>query len=494
MSIAPRLLTEGKRFVRRLGLYEAIAFITGFVLMAYELVASRILAPTIGTSIYVWTSVIGIMIAALALGYAAGGWVADRRGVLQDIVWLLLAATVGVTITCVFYTPVLSTVTLLMHDPRLQGVAASALLFAPASFTMGMISPYLAKLRVNSLTTTGRSVAGLSALNSLGGIMGTFLTGFVFFNFIGSRETLGLLAVILLACSWAVQPRKYRREHIVASIAVCGILAIQMAAPAQAGTVADIDTPTSHYKIVDTRLDDRPLRVLIMGPGGYQSGVYTSGTKDLAFNYTQKLADVVAAAPHKDNILVLGGGAFTLPEYLGQHYPGSKINVVEIDAQLPAIAAQYFRYEPTPNIHVISQDARTYLHTTTATYDIVLVDVYNDAAVPFSVATHEYANDLYRTLKPDGVAAVNIIAAANEQCLPLLTALNDTYLSVFGAGRIYPLVDITNSVKQNIIAVYGSPPLSWADVLTGENPMPLPPGKTLTDNYAPTESLIQKCE
>ena len=60
LLLAKQLLTE-----TTLPIIE-VAFASGFVLMAYELAASRILAPTIGTSIYVWTSVIGVMIAALA--------------------------------------------------------------------------------------------------------------------------------------------------------------------------------------------------------------------------------------------------------------------------------------------------------------------------------------------------------------------------------------------------------------------------------------------
>jgi predicted membrane-bound spermidine synthase len=480
-------------FIKRLGLYEAIAFASGFVLMAYELAASRILAPTIGTSIYVWTSVIGVMIAALAIGYAAGGWIADRRSVAHDIAWLLIIAALGVTVTCVFSDAVLTTVAMVVSDVRIQGVIASAILFAPASFIMGMISPYLAKLRVNSLKSTGRSVAALSALNSLGGITGTFSAGFIFFNYIGSRETLALLAVLLLACSWLIVNQYRRRDRIIICIVVCSTLALQLASPVNASTVAEIDTPTSHYKIADVILDWRELRVLIMGPGGYQSGVYTSGSKDLAFNYTRKLADVIHAKPEKTRILILGGGAFTLPEYVAREYPDTAIDVIEIDTKLPGIAKQYFRYEPTANIHVIAEDARTYLTKTDKRYDVVVVDVYNDDAVPFSLATREYAASLKKIVQPNGVVAANIIAGANKECLPLLSSLNGTYRSAFSNARIYPLVDPKNRIKQNIIAIYGNTSLDWAEHLVGENTTVLPTGQKLTDNFAPTEHLIQKC-
>jgi predicted membrane-bound spermidine synthase len=482
-----------KRIVRRAGLYEAIAFITGFVLMAFELAASRILAPTIGTSAYVWTSVIGVMIAALALGYAAGGWVADRRANKGDIPWLLLASAMAIVITCMFSQSTLDSVSHVFHDPRVQGVLASTILFVPASFLIGMASPYLAKLRVQSVKTTGRSVAGLSASNSLGGITGTFCTGFIFFTIIGSRETLALLGGLLIACSWLIAPSVSRKPRIMLSAVLFGALLLQFTVPARAGVVADIDTPTSHYKIIDGTLNNQPVRVLIMGPGGLQSGAYRNGSKDLVFDYTRKIAEVTAAAPHKNRILILGGGAFSLPEYIGMHYPASQIDVVEIDPSLPSIAKQYFDYKQPANVRIFSEDARTYLQTTAERYDLVIVDAYNDSSIPFALATREYAAALKVATSPDGVVIANFIGAADDRCMPLLASMHQSYDSAFSRSLLYPLEDITLQKEQNIIAVYSNASLTWANDIAGSTFVGLRPGLTLTDNHAPIEYLHQKC-
>ncbi len=484
-----------KRFTRRVSRYELIAFITGFVLMAYELVASRILAPTIGTSIYVWTSVIGVMIAALALGYAVGGWLADQRGKRHDVVWLLLAAALCVLITGIFYVGTLESVTWVAKDPRIQGVIAATVLFAPASFIMGTISPYLAKLRINSLHTTGRSVALLSACNSLGGISGTFSAGFVFFSYLGLRQTLFLLTITLLASSWIIGGRSgHLRYRIIATIVLIILATLQLVSSMPSAIIADIDTPTSHYEVAKVKSNNRSVNVLITGPGGFQSGTYTSGNNDLVFGYTRQLASVVQAAPHKSRIAILGGGAFTLPEYLGRHYPDAQIDVVEIDPKLPQIAKQYFRYQQPNNVHIVAQDARAYLQATTAKYDIVIVDAYNDASVPFSLATHEYAVALHHVLNADGIAAVNIIAGKNAACLPLLRSLHSSYTSVFTQSRYYPIDDATMTTEQNIIGVYSNQSLAWANSLPHKTTATVPSGKALTDNFAPTERLIQSCK
>jgi predicted membrane-bound spermidine synthase len=482
-----------RSLIKRIGLYEVLAFVTGFVLMAYELAASRILAPAIGTSTYVWTSVIGVMIAALAAGYASGGWVADRRAERSDIVWLLIGSALAILATCMFYDATLNGVAYFLHDPRLQGVVASTILFVPASFLLGMASPYLAKLRVQSIKTTGRSVAGLSAANSFGGIAGTFCTGFIFFTVIGSRETLALLAGVLIACSWFILPRVQRRPRIIATTVLTGTLLLQFAVPVRAGVVADIDTPSSHYKIVDATLDGKPIRVLIMGPGGLQSGAYLDGSKTLAFDYTRKIAEVAAAAPHKDHILILGGGAFSLPEYLGRAYPDSRVDVVEIDPKLPGIAKRYFGYDQPANVRVFSEDGRTYLKNTTTKYDIIIIDAYNDSSIPFALATTEYAAGLKQALTPDGAVIANIIAGGSNSCMPLLASLHKTYSTAFDRALMYPLDDITMQTKQNIIAVYSNAPLTWANGIDGSTFVGVAPANAMTDNHAPIEYLQQKC-
>ena len=143
--------------------------------MTFELAAARILAPTVGSSTYVWTSIIGTIIAALSFGFYVGGRIADARARRRDVMWLLLVASGLIALTTVLYPHVLPWLADLEIDVRAQAVMAALLLFAPTSFVLGTISPYLAKLNVTSLKTAGTAVANLSMWDALGGITGTFL-------------------------------------------------------------------------------------------------------------------------------------------------------------------------------------------------------------------------------------------------------------------------------------------------------------------------------
>jgi len=478
---------ESKRNIHS---YEYIAFLSGFALLSFELVASRILAPAIGSSIYVWTSIIGVIIAALAAGYNFGGKLADRRVESLDVVWLLIASSAAITLTMLIAPVLLNAILQTSSDPRLQGVIASTVLFAPASFLLGAISPYLARLKNLSVKTTGRTIASLSALNSIGGIAGTFCTGFIFFSYIGSRDTLLFIIIVLIGSSWLIEPRRHYRYRVLAAVGII-IFSLVALRVKPAGVVAVIDTPSASYRISDIEYKGRPIRALAVGPGGLQSGIYRDGSNELVFGYTQKMADIVSAAPAKESVLILGGGAFTLPQYLAEKYPSTRIDVIEIDPELVLIARKYFAYKDPANVQIITQDARTFLNGNTKQYDIVLVDVYNDTLIPFTLATYEYTEQLRRAVKPSGLVAVNIIASDRGACGQLLAGIHAAYSRRFPVSWAYPISDNSLAVRQNIIIAYGFQPNA------GMQPDPLqlnlPAGPLLNDNFAPVEYLQSQC-
>lgn len=467
------------KFRIRLNRLEVIALVSGFVLMTYELAAARILAPGIGSSTYVWTSVIGVIIAALSLGYWIGGVMADKRGQAIDIARLLLLAALTIVITIIQYEITISWVASNFDDPRWQGVVASLILFAPTSFVLGTISPYLAKLNVRSLKTTGRSIASLSALNSIGGIIGTFVTGFILFGYIGSHETMVLTVVLMTAASWLVVPREEWKIRVLVTLCIV----ITVVVPTENTQAISIDTTSARYVITE----DDNVRLLLTGPGGAQSGVSLLDKDALVFWYTGQFADMVEATSERKDILILGGGAFTLPQYLAHKYPESQIDVVEIDPNLADIAREHFYYEDPANINLIFADARTYVNQTNKQYDIVLVDVYGDAHVPFTLLTKEYGDRIDHIVKPNGVVAANFIAGLEDECSVLLHALDAPYRRHFDYS-VYTVEDPADSLSNMIIA-YSDKPIVWA----GSEEITLETSRNYTDNFSPAERLQHAC-
>lgn len=468
---------------KRVSKLEVTAFVSGFVLMVYELAGARILAPSIGSSTYVWTSVIGIIIAALSLGYWTGGKIADKRGYLIDVARLCLAVGLMIAYTLIMYVSVLDWVSRDLTDPRWQGVVASFMLFAPTSFLLGMLSPYLAKLNVRSLKTSGSSIASLSALNSVGGITGTFVAGFILFGYIGSHETLAILAVMMVGLSWLVGPRIQWKQRTALSAAIIMMVALPL--PTAHGL--QIDTPSAHYTILETTIEGKKARGLATGPDAMQSGIYTDDPDQLVFWYTQQLDAVVAATEKRDTILVLGGGALTLPQHLAKKYPGSSIDVVEIDPKLADISREHFNYLDPANINLIFDDARTYVNKTSKQYDIVLVDVYGDSHVPFSLMTREYGDRINAIVKEHGIVAANMIAGMESGCLILLNALDAPYREHFSYAN-YAIQD-SRRPYANMVVTYNRTPRS----LPGLQPLNLESYTLYTDNHTPAERLQYDC-
>jgi len=473
----------------RLGKLECISFITGFSLLAYELAAARILAPAIGSSTYVWTSVIGVIIASLALGFWVGGKLADQRDRATDLVWLLVTASLLVLLTLMFYPLVLELAVAGFPEVRLQAVFAALFLFAPTSFVIGTTSPYLAKLNVRSLKTTGQHIASLDALNSLGGITGTFLTGFVLFGYIGSRQTFFVVAALLLAASWLIAPHYRARQRLAVSVGVVltSLLLLWPAKDAEAVSLS-IDTATSHYEVTDFTHSGRLARGLTTGPGGIQSAVYLEGENSPVFWYAKEISRVVKAR-QPQSVLVLGGGAFTLPEQLGRALPGSQIDVVEIDPGLQAISERYFRYTNPANVQLIFADARTYLNHTTKTYDMIIVDVYGDASIPFTLITKEYGQAVARALAPDGVLLANVIAGRSGACKEVFDAMRAAYGQELPQAY-YSHSPHSNLARTNFILLYARQP----EAQQGMKPLLTASPKPYTDDYSPAERLYYSCE
>jgi len=454
--------------------------------MVFELAAARMLAPSIGGSIYVWTSVIGVIIAALSLGYWLGGTLADKRTKPTDIVWLCMAVAVSIVGVVLVSDNVMSLVVQSVGDARIQGVLISLFLFAPTSLLIGMISPYITKLNISSLETSGKSVAGITALDAIGGITGTFLAGFVLFGILGVRESFIVVAVLFVLTSWVIAPWYKTAQRAAVSLTLC---IVGVAVLASSGQLV-VETPSASYAINEARVrqtGDR-VRTLATGPSGIQSAVSLSDPQRLVLWYAEQTqATIERNTSQPRTIAILGGGAYSLPRSLSAAYPEAQIDVIEIDPELEAISEKYFAYSKPANVTTIAEDARSYLNRTAIKYDVVVVDVFGDILTPFSLSTHEFSQQLRRAVTPDGLVVVNIVAGNGTECRQLLSQLDAPFRAAF-SHQSYS-VDPTFKTKGNIVAAYQNTPINMPNQTT----LSIPPAEVFYDNYAPLEPLQQRC-
>jgi hypothetical protein len=156
-----------------------IAGWSGFFVMAVELLGGRLLAPTFGSSIYVWGAIITVFMLALSLGYLAGGRWSMRSPSVRRLGGILLVAALTTVPLLLFAEPMLDAVSIAFpDDPRFGSLLGATILFFVPTFFSGMVSPYAVRLLVEDRTSSGRHAGQLYFVSTFGSAAGTLLTSF----------------------------------------------------------------------------------------------------------------------------------------------------------------------------------------------------------------------------------------------------------------------------------------------------------------------------
>lgn len=180
---------------------EIVAFFCGAVVMAFEIVGSRMLGPYVGTSMFAWTSIIGVILLSLSIGYFWGGRIADMRPRADILSLFIFISALFIIITLVVKESVLEILLGSIDNIHIVSVIASLVLFAIPSILLGMVSPFAVRIKMKSLEKSGSTVGNLYAISTVGSIVGVFLAGFLLIPTFKITNILMLLAIVLISVS-----------------------------------------------------------------------------------------------------------------------------------------------------------------------------------------------------------------------------------------------------------------------------------------------------
>lgn len=483
--------SEGMKTLYERYRYELIAACAGGIVMVLELVGARMVAPYFGTSIYVWTAMIGVILGALALGYGYGGKWADQQASDKGLALLLIIAAAIIFVSIVVQAPVLNLLASVPVDIRLQTLVAAVVLFGPASFFLGVVSPYVVKLRLSSLETAGQSVGRLYAAGTLGSIIGTFLAGYFLIDWFGNR-TLGLgLVLLLLAVSFMSVARPWRWQRLALLAAVGIFMVVPVARPEY--VTADIDSPYSRYQVLTHPQEDGLVRSLVTDRFGTQSAVLLGQPDVAVFDYIDRFQQIYRSL-QPSRALVIGGGTYTFPAMMAHQYPEATVTAVEIDPKLTDVAREYFELDIPDNLSIVHADGRVYLNRAEERYQAVYVDAFSSMTPPFHLATKEATHRMKDALSEDGVVVANIIAP--RQPTEYLQAVVSTSRQAFRFVDAYAVDQAAPADEaQNLIVVMTNDTGSRravGDALSSPSLVIGKEGRILTDDHAPIEQLIHR--
>lgn len=483
----------------------ASVFVCGAVVMIFELVGSRIMAPSYGTSLYVWTGIIGVIMGSLALGYWLGGKMADRRADVDTYAAVIFASGLAI-----FWAFVFKDIIPAAFDARrltlgFASLASAVWLFAPASVLLGIVTPYAVRLKISSLETSASTVGNLYAASTFGSIVGTFSAGYWLIPFLGISAILMVLVLILLALSF-VFSRKLIAIRVFVTVALVAsffmIFFGNSIADRRAG-LTSLETAYNSVRIF-TGIDaasGKTARFLSFDSFARQGAMFLD-SDELVCDYTKfyRLADHFN--PRASKTLMIGGGAYSYPkDFLARHHD-AEMTVVEIDPGVTAAAKTFFRLPEDRRLRIVSADARTFLNSASEKFDVIFDDAFNSAvSTPFQLTTVEAVRRQYELLNDGGAVVANVLSSATGARARFLLSETATFAAVFPQVYLFRVSDeVEPDALQNIILVAlkskekasmhnADPELD--DLLQNLWTPPQTAAPILTDDHAPVEYYMK---
>ncbi len=490
------------------------ALVTGAVVMALEIVGSRLLAPVFGNSLYVWGALIGVILAAMSSGYAFGGWISDRYAGGPVLAALLLFSGGWTFLVAWGNQPVLFEIEKVIQDPRWGPCLAATALLAPPAFGLSGVLPAMLRLAVGDMSHVGFHTGRMIALSTVGSLAGTWGTAFFLLSWIGSQSLVAWLGAIQIGLGllWLFKGSTTRssvRLIALGSSLLIGILALY---PLQRlnQPIYQEDSPYQQVRI----RDDQFFRYLILDRT-FHATMWKADPVALFLPYSQLMVSSLALTPEPKRGLILGHGGGSLAKWLARHWPELELDVVEFDPAVVRMAEDYFDYHPPANHYVSVKDGRAFLNGTDHTYDVMWIDAFARDMIPFHLTTVEFFSLVRQHLNPDGVVAVNLASSGKEGDLARAAAVVQTMKRTFPVLQTFAVEGPwkTNmSLARNLIFFGGRPietgsaddvvtkvsemamsrqlPIEAIALLSTRRTEPWPAGFELTDDFAPYDLLI----
>lgn len=437
---------------------EFVTFYTGFSVLVFEITGARLVAPFVGTSLYVWTSIIGVILLSLAVGYGIGGWWADISASRKKISGLVFGASVailGAFLAVEYFAYFLAQFS---FDLRVTAFFLSLGLFAPASVLLGMVPPHVVKLALKDVNMTGKTVGRLDALSTLGSITGTFLSGFFLLPRFGTNWIMIFLVVTLFLLSIIAAPKQQKRvKASYVFLLVFVVMMHNLTTWARASIdFIDVDTRYSRVQIYPSSYEGKEILRMQVNSNN-SSAMYTKDTDELVFDYTQYYDVYKLWGVDPKMTMMIGGAAYSYPKYFLQEEPGATIDVIEIDSKLTQLAREYFFLARSPQLGIYHQDARVLLNewqtTRKGQYDVVFGDAFKARyEIPYVLTTLESMQSVYEVLDEDGLYMINVIGALLGDNGELSRAIITTLQEVFPQVEVF-LTEADPYEVQNLMVV-----------------------------------------
>ncbi len=507
--------------------FNATVFVASGCIMTVEILSTRLVARFLGSSLYTWTSAIGVVLAGISLGNYLGGRLADRFHPRRTLSLLFIAASL-----CCLSIPMMNNwigwwEALNAFSWPTRIFLHFALAFLLPATMLGTMAPVVAKMALSMGQGAGRTIGTLYAWGAIGSIVGTFVAGFFLVAWIGTEGAVLLVAGVLALMGIAYGYRSWVPYAWTAAYAGVMLCALGSWSSTQAVAVAfglrERDTgdivfqQDSNYQrvMVRTAVGSPNERRMVLDKLVH-SQANLRDPLEMKYHYAMVYAEVMrrwhpANAPV--TALVIGGGGYVFPRYLEIAYPGSYVEVAEIDPVVTQAAFEVFGLPRDTSIRRYHMDARNRVQDlvrrkrageAVPVFDFIFGDSFSDFSVPFHLTTLEFDLQLNELLSDDGVYMLNMIDLLDSG--RFLGAVVNTYRRAFPCVYVFSASGLTEERDtfivvcakryldlSDVVATIRAKNVFTGDLLTPEQLARLAERSgdvVLTDDYAPVENLL----
>lgn len=404
---------------------KLLVFTGGAVLMGLEMAGSRVLAPHFGNSVFVWGSIISVFLIALSAGYYVGGRLADRMPSFAFLNGICLLAGLLILVVPYFAHGLCSSLVEGGWGEESGPLVATAILFLPASFFLGTLSPFSVRLAAQTVQTVGAAAGTLYSLSTVGSIAGTLVTTFVLIPHFGVTGILRGLGVAMIVVPFAMLLTRPKKAAPASPLAALGVLLAVLPAPGSitltpgAQMVLEEETPYHHIAVIDYGRGKATVDAEVKGAvRALRFDRFTESSIELEkpyrsqAKYTDYFHLAFLANPRIARTVFIGAGGGVGPRTFSEMDPSMAIDVVDIDRRILEVAHTYFHMPTGGRVTTHAEDGRRWLHNEKGTCDCLILDAFTiGGVIPFHLTTREFFEDCARRLSDDGVLIMNVNSA-----------------------------------------------------------------------------------
>ena len=436
---------------------EIIVFLSGAIGMGLELIAARVLSPYVGSSNVVWTSIIGIILVSMSLGYWLGGKKADKEASGNVLSRLLLGSALFTSIIPLLETIVVKEFAGIVSNLIVAAILCAIIVFSIPSFILAMISPFAVKMKSMQETEIGSLSGRISSLSTIGSITGTFLMGFVLIpNIVVTNINIGI--TILLVVMSILARDDINKKYISSTISLVVVMIILIFIGKWVFKLANpeilVDTDSQYSRIWVKQVNTaKTTYKTLQVDTGLESYIDTE-TGEMGAMYLRYYDLFEYLNKDAKSTLMIGGAAYTYPIHYLQKYEDKTIDVVEIDEKMTQIAEEQFGLNAKDErLKIYTQDGRSYLNYSENKYDTILIDAFKGLNAPFELTTYEALIHAKNMLNDNGIVLTNIISSLEGEDADFIKYEYATYKAVFDDVKIFQVQDRDYTESQNLILV-----------------------------------------